>query len=435
MTTQAAPATTLTGVRLNRSHLKVVVISALLMTIDGYDLVSFGSALPLLIADWGVDSVLMGYVASAALLGVFVGGLLVSPLADRVGRRPVIAGTILVAGLAAFACGFTSDPFTLAALRFVVGLAIGGLMPNFISLTAEVAPPRYRAGFVATVSAFYAIGGLIAAWVGMTLAPAFGWQIVFILAGVAVLFAPISLWLLPESPEFLAVRGERARLARTLAEYAPGVDPDTFGAAIGDRESARSPVTRILSRSNALATVFIWVFFTMTMILSYALLTWLPVLMQQSGYALASSVLTLVSLNIGGFIGSVAGGWIAARFTFRRTLTVYFCLAVLALVGLAFNPPAVVLYLILAIAGFAVIGILAIIHAFAVEFYPAAVRSTGVGWATGVGRIGAILGPIIGGMLVAAALPLPVNFLVFVAPAAIGLIAVLVVAARRYRDA
>ncbi|MEQ3553856.1 MFS transporter [Pseudonocardia nematodicida] len=417
---------------LNAFHAWVVVIAALLMVIDGYDLVSFGSALPHIIADWDADPVLMGLVASSALLGVFVGGLVVAPLADRHGRRPVIAATILAASVASFLCGFVHDPYTLAALRFVVGLAIGGLMPNFMALTAEVSPLRYKSVFVALVSAFYAIGGLIAAFVGILLEPVFGWRVIFFVAGAGVLMVPVVLRLLPESPEYLLVVGDRERLRAVVGRIVPGFAPGDIDAISVPIRSPRSPVARILSRRNALATVLIWVFFVMTMVLSYALLTWLPVLMRGAGFALSSAIWTLVVLNLGGFVGSVLGGWLAVRFTFRRTLVGYFTAAVTAFVGLSFNPPAAVLYAWLFVAGAAVIGILAIIHAFAVEFYPASVRSTGVGWATGVGRIGAIAGPIIGGMLVAAQLPLQVSFLVFVVPAAIGCLAVILVARRSF---
>ena len=418
---------------LNRAQIKVVVIASLLMIIDGYDLVSFGSALPLILADWGADPVVLGYVASSALLGVFLGGLFIAPLADRFGRKPMIAITILAASVAAFLCGFVHDPYTLAALRLVVGMTIGGLMPNFMALTAEVSPPRYKAVFVSTVSAFYAIGGLLAAFVGIWLAPVYGWRIVFFVAGASIVMVPIVLKMLPESPEYLLVKRDTVRLQRVLDEVSPGTRAEDLAAA-ARTPAPRSRVRQILSRRNALATIFIWVFFIMTMILSYALLTWLPVLMRNSGYELNNAILTLVALNFGGFIGSILGGILATRFTFRRTLIVYFGTAVVALVCLSFNPAMVALYGLLFVAGAAIIGILAIIHAFTVEFYPAAVRSTGVGWATGVGRIGAIAGPIIGGILVAAQLPLQASFLVFIIPAVVGCIAVIIVAARKYQS-
>lgn len=421
------------GARLNRTHLRIVGIAALLMVIDGYDLVSFGSALPHMIAEWGTDPVLMGMVASTTMVGVFVGGLVVAPIADRHGRRPVIAATILTASSASFLCGLVQDPYTLAVLRFAVGLSIGGLMPNFMALTAEISPRRYKAMFVAVVSGFYAVGGMAAATVGILFAPQHGWRVVFLVAGLGVLMVPVVLRRLPESPEYLLLVGDRDRLAPVLARLAPGTSPAEVDAITPAPPAPRSRVRQILSRDNAVSTALIWVFFTMTMILSYALLTWLPVLMRGAGYALGSALWTLVVLNAGGFLGSVAGGWLVTRWTYRRTLVAYFALAALSFVGLATAPSAVVLHLLLFTGGAAVIGILAIIHAFAVEFYPAEVRSTGVGWATGVGRIGAIAGPVIGGVLVAAQLPLHVSFGVFLVPVLVGCVAVVAVAARSYR--
>jgi AAHS family benzoate transporter-like MFS transporter len=237
---------------------------------------------------------------------------------------------------------------------------------------------------------------------------------------------------LPESPEYLAQVGHRDRLNAVMKQIEPAWDPNT-ALAPPVHSGGKSRIAQLFTHGNALATSLMWVFFIMTMVLSYALNTWLPKLMQNAGYELGPAMWTLVILNAGGLFGSIAGGWIAGRTSYRKTLIGYFALAIVSLLLLSVKPNAFLLNVLLFTAGAAVIGILAIIHAFAVEFYPAHIRSTGVGWATGTGRIGAIAGPILGGALVAAGLPLQLNFVLLTIPAVLGVTAVVIVAARRFK--
>lgn len=425
-------ATVVGNAKVNRFHLKATAICALLMITDGYDLVSFGSVIPHLMKDWGTDPVTLGVVGSMALAGMFAGGLLVAPLADKYGRRKLIVAGLILASIAAFACSFAETPLVLGALRFVVGVALGGLVPNFMALTGELAPAKSKAFFVATVSAFYAVGGVGAALLAIYIEPLLGWRGVFYVAGLSILLVPVVLKHLPESPEYLAHIGDRDRLNTVMKQIEPAWNPNTELTA-QDPSTGKSRIAQLFTHGNALATSLMWVFFIMTMVLSYALNTWLPKLMQNAGFELGPAMWTLVILNAGGLFGSIAGGWIAGKTSYRKTLFAYFALAIVSLLLLSIKPNAIILNVLLFTAGAAVIGILAIIHAFAVEFYPVHIRSTGVGWATGTGRIGAIAGPILGGTLVAAGLPLQMNFVLLTIPAVLGVIAVAIVAARRFK--
>ena len=229
------------------------------------------------------------------------------------------------------------------------------------------------------------------------------------MAGLSILLVPVVLKHLPESPEYLAHVGQRERLDAVMKQIEPSWSPNTV-IALPTPASGKSRIAQLFTHGNALATSLMWVFFIMTMVLSYALNTWLPKLMQNAGFELGPAMWTLVILNAGGLFGSIAGGWIAGRTSYRKSLVGYFALAIVSLVPLSIKPNAFMLNVLLFTAGAAVIGILAIIHAFAVEFYPVHIRSTGVGWATGTGRIGAIAGPILGGALVASGLPLRDEF-------------------------
>lgn len=431
--------------KLNAFHYKVLAICSLLMVADGYDLVSFGSVLPHLMNDWGTDAVTMGLIASLALAGMFVGGLVFAPMADRYGRRKVIVAALAVTSLAAFACSFATGVVGLGILRFVVGLGLGTLVPNFMALAGEFAPKKNKAVFVATVSAFYAVGAVLAALLSIFLEPITGWRGVFWVAGLSLLLLPLVLKHLPESPEYLAQIGDVEGLSKVLQKIDPSavletlpakanIEDYTVATTTSAEDAPGSRIAALFTHGNAFSTIFMWVFFIMTMVLSYALNTWLPKIMQGAGFELGSAMLTLVVLNAGGFIGSVAGGWLAGHISYRKTLTWYYAIAIASFLLLALKPGTVLLNVLLFTGGFAVVGILAIIHAFAVEFYPAHVRSTGVGWVTGTGRVGAIAGPILGGALVAAQLPVAQNFLWMTVPAFVGLAAVLLVTARKFKS-
>lgn len=419
--------------KFNSYHLRVMVLCGLLMIADGYDLVSFGTVITHLMDEWQMSAVTAGLLGSMALVGMFFGGLFVSPLADKHGRRKIIIACLILASVASFSCAFVNGPLAMGVLRFAVGVALGGLVPNFIAMTSEFAPRKSKAFMVTVVTSLYSVGGVGAALLAIYIEPVMTWRGVFYVAGLSIFLLPLILRYLPESPEFLALKGKRARLEQILRRIDPTCDPKSVSFT-KQRAAADSRVSQLVTGGNALSSALIWLFFSMCMLLSYGLNTWLPKLMQQAGYDLGAGLWTLVVLNAGGLVGAISGGWIADRWTFRGTLITYFGLASLSLFGLSYNPGAMVLNILMFIAGAATIGVLSIIHAFAVEYYPVHIRTTGVGWAAGMGRCGAIAGPSLGGALVAMNLPFQQNFLIFAAPGVVGIVAVALVANRKYRD-
>lgn len=426
-------ASVVSDARLNGFHVLVVGLCSLLMVVDGYDMVSYGTVIANLMQDWDMDPVIAGVLGSMALVGMLVGGMFIAPTADRYGRRPVMIGCVAVASAGAFCCALVTGPVQLGALRFVVGAALGALVPNFVALTAEIAPRASKALLVTVVSSFYSVGGIGAAVFAIHIEPVWTWRGVFYVAGLPLLLVPLLLRYLPESPEFLAASGQRERLVRVLGRIEPG---GSFTDVVAPVRSAasRARVRRLLTGGNALNSALIWVFFAMCMLLSYGLNTWLPKLMQTAGYPLGSALWNLVVLNLGGMVGAVVGGWLADRWTYRGTLVLYFALASVSLIGLSFDPGPLALNALLFVAGAATIGVLAIVHAFAVEYYPIDVRSTGVGWAAGLGRIGAIGGPALGGALLALELPFQQNFIAVAVPGVLGALAVAIVANRPFRN-
>lgn len=363
---------------------------------------------------------------------MLLGGLLLAPRADRWGRRPMLIGCLIGASVFTAGCALAPNFATLFVSRTAVGVCLGALVANFTALVGEFAPRRFRALLIWLVASTYSVGGIVAALTAIRVIPAFGWRTVFWIGAASILLLPLLITLLPESPAYLARRpGRRRELERVLRGVAPGIDPGSVSVGTGAERPPRASVREMLRAGGTVSTVLIWVVFAMTMLLSYALNTWLPSLMTAAGYPITSGLANLVVLNLGGIIGALAAGFLADRIGSRRVIMIWFLLATSALAALALRPPAAILQLLLIVAGACTIGTLAIIHALAVEHYPAHVRSTGIGWAAGIGRIGAIGGPVLGGGLIGLALPFQVNFLAAAVPGILGALAVVLVGVSR----
>ncbi|SDH08398.1 MFS transporter, AAHS family, benzoate transport protein [Pseudomonas flavescens] len=419
--------------RFNAFHWRVLFWCALIIVFDGYDLVIYGVVLPVLMQEWGLTPLQAGALGSYALFGMMFGALFFGSLSDRIGRRKVIACCVILFSLFTVLNGLARNPGEFAACRFIAGLGIGGVMPNVVALMNEYAPKRSRGLLVAIMFSGYSVGGMLSAGLGIVLIPAFGWSSVFFVAVLPLLLLPLAMRQLPESVSFLlGSGGAEGRAGDLLHAVEPRYRPqpgDRFSIASG--KVASVGVSQLFHGKRTLCTLMLWMAFFCCLLMVYALNSWLPKLMSTAGYGLGSSLAFLLVLNLGAIIGAIAGGWLGDRFGLDRVLVAFFAMAALAIALLGLKSPAAVLYLLVALAGAGTIGTQILANACAVQFYPAQVRSTGLGWAMGIGRTGAIIGPLLGGALLAAQLPLALNFLVFAAPGAVAALAMMLFIHRR----
>ena len=408
---------------------RVVGLCALLLIVDGYDVFVAGTVLPTLMADWGLSKPEAGALQAWALFGMMFGALVFGPLADRIGRKKGIAISFLLFTVSTLLTGFASSPGEFKAFRFVAGLGCGGLMPNAVALMNEYAPKRLRGTMVALMFSGYSVGGMVAAALGVSMIPAFGWKPMFFMAAVPLLMLPLILWKLPESLGFLIRQGRQQQAKQIYARIDPaarlsGNDTLVFTESKGTSAS----VFELFRHGRALSTAMLWIAFFCCLLLVYLLSSWLPKVLQEAGYAEKASLLSLFSLNFGGMVGAIAGGWLGDRFGLPKIVVGFFVAAALSIALIGFSLPAAFLFLMVFVAGAATIGTQILLYASVAQLYNLSVRSTGLGWASGVGRIGAIVGPTLGGMLLAIELPLQENFLIFSVPAAISALAMLVFA-------
>ncbi|HLV76603.1 MAG TPA: aromatic acid/H+ symport family MFS transporter [Marinobacter sp.] len=415
-------------------HWQVLFWCTLIIIFDGYDLVIYGVVLPLLMEQWNLSPQVAGLMGSSALFGMMFGAMGFGMLSDRLGRKKTILICVVLFSLTTVINGMATNPWQFGVLRFIAGLGIGGVMPNVVSLMSEYSPRRSRSTLVALMFSGYAVGGMMSAGLGIWIVPNFGWEIMFYLAAVPLVILPLMLRYLPESVAFLMTRKREAEARDILRKVAPALDiRETDTLTVPPTPENKAPVLELFRDGRAFSTMMFWVAFFCCLLLVYALGSWLPKLMSMAGYELSSSLMFLMVLNIGAIFGAVGGGWLADRWSLRSVLSSFFVLAAGSLVLLGFENPIWFLYALVGVAGATTIGSQILLYAYVAQYYPTSIRSTGLGWASGIGRNGAIVGPIIGGTLLALALPHHMNFMLLAIPGAIATIAITLVGRRAGR--
>ena len=407
-------------------HFKVVFWCLIIILFDGYDLAINGVTLPLLMQDWGLSAVQAGMLASTALAGMMFGAMMFGTLADKIGRKKVIMICVLLFSGFTFAGGFASNPTEFGVLRFLAGLGIGGVMPNLVALTSEYAPARLRATLVTTMFSGYAVGGVMAALLGAWFTPDFGWQIMFFIAGVPLLLLPLIWKFLPESLTFLVKvqKHDNARQIMQRLDDQLSLNAQTQLVLSEIKIAEPAFVSSLFKQGRTANTLLFWLAFFMCLLTLYALGSWLPKLMMAAGYSLGNSLMFLLAMNIGAVIGTVGGGILADKFHLKPVIITLCISGAVALSLLGFKSPQPVIYFLVAVAGASAIGGQILLYSYVAQYYPLTVRSTGIGWASAVGRSGAIVGPILIGMLLGMELPHQLNFMAVGLPVVIVAIAV-----------
>lgn len=384
----------------NRKAVLAIVTCWLLVVFDGYDLIVYGTVQSSLLAidDWGLTPTTMGTIGSLAFVGMMIGALGAGRLADVLGRRRTILACSILFSTLTILCAFAPNPLVFGALRLLAGIGLGGLVPSANAMVAELVPDRWRSTMATLMMSGVPIGGSIAAVTGIWVIPAFGWEAMFLIAIIAlVVVVPMGFRYLPETLSFNHRSGPGARRGSGFGQL------------------LRAPYARasVLFAVASLAILFAW----------YGLGTWLPSLMEQAGYDLGSALTFALALNLGAVAGSVVTAWAGDRFGAAPAAAAAALVAGIGLAVIMTTPPVGVVYAMLILAGVGTHGTAALLIAAVANHYPERLRGTALGWAMGMGRIGAVAAPQVGGLLLAAGLGVNSNFLVFALGA--GLAAVL----------
>jgi MFS transporter, AAHS family, benzoate transport protein len=425
------PAKIIGDSKFNRFHLGLFIWSFMIILFDGYDLSVYGTAVPKLMVDFNLDPVQVGTMGSYGLFGMMFGAIVFGILADRIGRKKVILINVLLFSAFTFLCAFADNATTFSIYRFIAGLGLGGIMPNIAALTMDYAPKTMRIRLVSLTLVSFAVGGALAPTVGVFLIEQFGWGSVFIVAGLPILALPLMMKQLPESTSYLIRTGNKEKLFATLAKVNPGLTfskDDEIEEVKVTGAAAKVPVAGLFKEHRALSTVAFWLAFFCALLMVYGLNTWLPKLMIQAGYGFNSSLTFLIALQGGAVIGILTLSQLCEKFGSKKVLIPTYIAGAIALSLLGFGGSTAVVFLLVMIAGAATTGAQVLIQAYVTAYYPAEMRSTGIGLASGIGRLGGMIGPILGGFLLTLALPNYMNFMVFALAGVVAAIALALIA-------
>ncbi|MEC5409451.1 MFS transporter [Paraburkholderia sp. MPAMCS5] len=388
--------------RLSRFQVFVAVLCAAVLLVDGFDTMAIGFVAPALIKAWHINRAAMTPVFAAGQVGLMLGSMVVGPLADRYGRRPVMIFSCFAFGLLSLATMSATSIGQLAVLRFLTGFGLGGGMPNALALTSEYMPSRVRVTATMVMFCGFSLGAALGGWAVAQLIAQHGWQAVFLIGGVVPLVLSVALaLLLPESMRYFAAAGTHPeRLRRYVSRIAPHADPERRATYVIAEKKAKGFVVReLFNDGRTRLTLLLWTITFMVLLDLNLLSNWMSVILHDSGLRLETAATVTIGYQIGGAFGNLLLGRLVDRWSPFLVLAGTYVIAFIGIVSLGFAGTNVVLLCALIfLVGFCVIGGVGASDALVATCYPTGMRVTGLGWVIGVGRLGAVIGPTLGGL-------------------------------------
>lgn len=400
------------------------------VALDGLDTALIGFVVPALRDSWHVGTAAITLLLASGLVGLAIGAFFAGPLGDRFGRKRLLVASVLLFGLFSLLCAVAPEIVSLIVFRLLTGVGLGAAMPNAIAMTSEYSPRARRALIVATMFCGFTFGSAAAGFVAAHVIPLYGWHAMFAIGGVLPLVLGLAmLAALPESIRFLIHCGApAARIADVLRRLSPDA-PDAAHRFVADEPATggatRSPVSQLLSPPLRFGTVALWCAFWMNLLVVYLVTNWLPSLFREAGFDLAQAAIVTAMFQAGGTVGAIVLGRAMGRFNAHAVLVAAYLVSVLCVLLVAWRYDD-----LFALAGgvfgigFGVAGAQTGANALAADFYPTGSRVTGVSWALGVGRLGAIAGSFVGALVLASAMGLSGVFLLLIAPIACAAVAI-----------
>ncbi len=385
----------------------VVTMAALSIILDGFDGQLIGFAIPVIMKEWGLARSAFAPAVASGLIGMAIGSMLAGYVADRLGRKLVVIGSVFLFGATTIGIGFAHDINTIIALRLIAGLGIGGVLPSASTLTAEFTPFKYRTLAVTATIVSYPLGGMVAGMFAAYILPTFGWRAMFWLGGcVPVLYALLLLAKLPESPRYMSRHQQLWPRLRTLLNQMQR--PTTADTRFVDplehaSEQKSEGIAALFRNDQARDTLAIWIGFFMVMLASYTAFSWLPSMLTAEGLPVSMASSGLTAYNLGGVIGALSFAWLISRFGSRWPLMIAAAgaaVSALALKGINFHDNAAMVMVGLGIHGLFVNSVQAPMYALCAHVYTTRIRATGTAAALSFGRLGAILSSFVGAAII-----------------------------------
>ncbi|CAN7757554.1 MFS transporter [Paraburkholderia sp. SIMBA_054] len=404
--------------KLSPYQLLIVALCFLTVAFDGFDTASAGFIAPAIRKQWALNALQLAPVFGGGLFGLMVGALLFGPLADRFGRKPILCFSVAFFGVMCLWSAYATSLRELILLRFLTGLGLGGAMPTAITMTSEFGPEKQRSLLVTSMFCGFTLGGSLGGVVASQIIPLHGWQGVLLFGGaMPLVLVPVLLWLLPESVRYLALSGRKQeQVARTLRRIAPQEVLEHTVFTVPENKVTGSPVRNLFGSGVMVGTVCLWLTFFMSLLVYYLLTSWLPTVINNTGVPLDMTALIAAALPLGSTVDAVLIGRLMDRHNPCLILTSFYLVAAvfILLIGVASSLP----MLVFAVfgAGLGTGGSQTGANALAAAYYPTSSRVSGVSWALGIGRVGSIVGSMVGGVLLAMHLGLPIMFVLVAIP-------------------
>ncbi|MGZ9826224.1 MFS transporter [Tsukamurella ocularis] len=409
---------------------RVLLCCWLAILAEGYDVGVFGAVVPGLLAyePWSLSAVEIGGLAAWSLVGMLIGATTIGVLAERVGRKNMLLVAVALCALPQLGVALAPSPEVLGLFRFIGGLGLGGVIPIAAAYTIEFSPPEKKSRNYGLMYSGYSLGIMLAALVAVLALDALGWRWVMGLGFGAIILVPVLAAALPPSMEQLAASGrvdEADAAARRL-----GIDPTVAArpaaarAASGETEGFAGAVRVVFSPRYRLATCCFWIALFCGLLLVYGLNTWLPQIMRKAGYDLGSSLMFLLVFSLASAVGGIGVGVLADRRGEKPVLVLWYTIGALGILALMFRGPMLVNYLLVGIAGIGSISTSLVLTGWVAHYYPARVRAAATGMALSFARVGAIVGPIVGGFIAGAGFGYRANFVFFAVVGGVAAVAV-----------
>lgn len=395
-----------------------IFICFLMNMLDGMDVLVISYTAPAIAKAWDISPQALGTVFSAGLFGMTIGTLFLAPFADKIGRKAIILISGIIMGVCIYLTSYATSITDLLIYRFISGLGIGSMLASTASLASEYTPNKTRDFWVSFVISGYPIGAVVAGLVAAKVIPTDGWQQMFRIAGIASMFSvPLILFFLSESIDFY-LRTQPTNALKKLNKILTKMNIQPLESLPKiEKIKSKLPVDQLLKTDFKKPTLQLWVALFMAFAALYFLTSWIPKLAKDAGLSMELAIYAGTVFNIGAFFGIITQGYFSSKYGLKKTLGVILVLTGVLMASFGLFVGSDVILLILALLGFGIQGGFVGLYALSARLYPTEFRTTGVGWAMGAGRLGGIVGPMIGGLLIGAGLGIATNFLIFAIPA------------------
>lgn len=416
--------------KFNRFHLLVFLWCFYAIAFDGFDIALYGIGLPSMMNEYDLTLVEAGAIGSYTLVGMMLGSFILGSLSDFIGRKKILALCMVLFSVFSLLAGLAPNSLTFTIMRFIAALGMGGLMPAVIAIMTEYSPKKKRAMIVATMYCGYSIGAILASLIGMYVMESLGWRFLYWLGIIPLFTLPFFLKQFPESLSYLILRNRGKEIANILNKVDPKANyqaTDDFEYVAVKERAKGLPAKKLFTDNRVVSTLAFWTMVFSCLLMIYGLNTWLPKIMQGSGYGITSSLSFSLVLGVGQIGGSLLGGYLVDRVGHRKVLLFMFIIGAICFASLSITSNTYLLYVLIALGGACTGGTQNLVNPYISEFYPQEIRTTGLSVTVGIGRIGAILAPLIIGLLLTTNLEPKQAFLAFAVPSIIGGIALLAV--------